>query len=1343
MRTISILLLTVFVTVSSFCQETNLLSGNKLQQETRSMERVAQAGLDFPDYPQLILTEKSRDITLPAVHDNSHQPYLRPVFSQQGACCGQSASVAYNFCYEINRLRNLTSDTSTNQYTDHFVWNFMNATTPYYGAGVSYLHTFDILYDAGTPTEDVYGPITMNDDYYWMSGYEGYFQAMHNRISGVNSIHAGTPEGLIVLKHWLHNHLDGSAVGGVANYYAGMPFDPPLLPAGTPEAGKHVQIGFQEHASHALTIVGYNDSIRYDLNGDGLYTNNIDITGDGITDMKDWEIGGLKYVNSYGETWADSGFCYMLYSTLALKYGEGGIWNNSVHVLYPDTAYQPLLTIKARLKHTKRGRLKLLAGISSDSARYYPEHTMPFSIFNYQGGDYYPGGHKLESDKTLEFGLDITPLLNFIKPGSPARIFLIVDEKDPDNSADGMLLNYSVIDYLNPETAEYISTDTPISIVNNSRTSASVITNLDSNPLVIEPESTIIVNQQSATSVQFSASGGYPPYSWKLIQNYTETDSSAVFSSSAGNLLVPSDPETGFAAVPLPFEFPFFGELYDTLYMHVNGYLMFDQQDMPYYYLLFDEPYLQQIKAIAGYMHYRLALNSQQDYISMTSSEDKVVFNWHISANEGNSFAEFSISVFPDGQIKMHYGPSITETVYYPVTGISNGTKSETFYSKWNMKHIPEGKINGFVPADLPSGITLNENGLLGINPENRAFADNFIIQVTDAQRLQLREKVFATTGPEINISLADTPAILSPGSNIPLIVEIKNHSNQTISNLSLSLSSASDNAIVSGGIVNNIEILAGSAVSITDVFSLSIADSVSHPQIARVLAEAGLSNLKIRKYEDFPIDLPVLVVSPPVVIDGNNLTADPGEEVPLVFNIFNYGNATAGNIRTTLSIEEPYAAINGNPVIESGELKGYSKESITYMLKVNNAAPQGHIINLHIEVRPEHSPTLQSNFKLIIGKPVIALVDMDKNHNSVFHIALALKELNTELSLFESIDTSLMNYDIIFLSLGFFTQNHVLNQFEDSLFVAFLNQGGKLYLEGGTFFKQDPITELRSKLRVEGSNLAWAEPADTLVGIAGTPAEGIQFDYLGDWKRGENLLALSPSVPWFRDKNSELDFVVVLDSANYKTISSTVEFGGTFFFNGPGRAEFMRRYLDFLGYETEPLSAVFSADETNVCKGTTVNFDAASNGQSLTYEWEFEGGTPATWTGPLPRIKYETPGIFSASISVNNGTNYNSFTLHNLITVDNCTGVEDTVKARFTLYPNPASDLVVLEIREPGSREVKVTLTDVRGRQLFQLTSPGESNNILIPTNNLRAGMYIVRVATENWSASSKLIIN
>ena len=48
-----------------------------------------------------------------------------------------------------------------------------------------------------------------------------------------------------------------------------------------------------------MTIVGYDDAVKLDFNGDGQFTNDIDINGDFIVDMNDWEIGALIVVNSW------------------------------------------------------------------------------------------------------------------------------------------------------------------------------------------------------------------------------------------------------------------------------------------------------------------------------------------------------------------------------------------------------------------------------------------------------------------------------------------------------------------------------------------------------------------------------------------------------------------------------------------------------------------------------------------------------------------------------------------------------------------------------------------------------------------------------------------------------------------------------------------------------------------------------------------------------------------------------------------------------------------------------------------------------------------------------------
>jgi hypothetical protein len=215
-----------------------------------------------------------------------------------------------------------------------------------------------------------------------------------------------------------------------------------ILPAGTPEAGKFVQTSWGPSPSHTWTVCGYNDSIRYDYNGDGLYTNNIDINGDGKVDMHDWEIGGLKFASGYAGTgWGNQGFCYLMYKCLADAIGYGGIWNHTVYVIDTKQTCNTDLTAKVTLKHTSRNKLKVTMGISTDLAAPVPSYILEFPILNYQGGDHYMQGGTTEADKTLEFGFDLAPLINQINNAQPAKFFLQVQENDPSGVATGEIVN--------------------------------------------------------------------------------------------------------------------------------------------------------------------------------------------------------------------------------------------------------------------------------------------------------------------------------------------------------------------------------------------------------------------------------------------------------------------------------------------------------------------------------------------------------------------------------------------------------------------------------------------------------------------------------------------------------------------------------------------------------------------------------------------------------------------------------------------------------------------------------------------------------------------------------------
>ncbi len=81
--------------------------------------------------------------------------------------------------------------------------------------------------------------------------------------------------------------------------------------------------------------------------------------------------------------------------------------------------------------------------------------------------------------------------------------------------------------------------------------------------------------------------------------------------------------------------------------------------------------------------------------------------------------------------------------------------------------------------------------------------------------------------------------------------------------------------------------------------------------------------------------------------------------------------------------------------------------------------------------------------------------------------------------------------------------------------------------------------------------------------------------------------------------------------------------------------------------------TAAFANSSSVVCAGSTVTFtDNSWNGPRTSWNWNFEGGTPATASTANPVITYNTPGTYSVSFTVSNGTQTTSTTKTNVVTV-------------------------------------------------------------------------------------------
>jgi len=708
----------------------------------------------FDDYPLYPVPEKYRlkgGAGLPYRIDNTKKSYFPSVFNQYGWSCNQASSIGYVFNYEINRLRKVPSNVPENLHTPGFVWNLLNSANG--GVGVSYFDSWEIVKTAGCPNYVDY-PFYQTGTGIWMSGYPQYYRAMQNRISVNYSLPVGTPEGLAIFKQYLVDHFEDSPDGGVASFQiASERMDTKNWT--DPESDEQWPViwTFGKDVGHAMTFVGYNDSVKVDLNRDGKFTNDVDTNKDGIVDMKDWEVGALLAVNSWGSGWGKGGKSYILYSVVAHEGNDGGIWNRSVHVIKAMKSYNPELTMRVVMRHEQRKKFRILAGFSTDTTAEKPQKTISFPIFNHQGDNTPLTDHENQADnKRFEFGLDITPFISQLEPGMPVKFFLVVEENDPNNLAAGQVDEFSVIHYLKG-TRETISKQKNVAVVNNGLTYVSLTESLDFNKLKVEKPVITNVKTGQPFYAQLSASGGQPSYRWELVKDYKEKDFVAEFKPVNGDTLSDYDNEVPFRRINLPFDFPFYGTTYKSLVADIKGALHFDNEYIQYPYVISQDLVFKARKSIVAFGA-DIQINVPGDVLLYYATDSMVTFQWKASVYSGLQVypLEVSARLYSDGRIEFLYGKrSIPPAHDYPwQVGISNGDQSLYKYASISENQLTfENYAVTYSPSDYPENLVLTDDGTLsGVASENDHLW-NILVKVTDSYHQVQYAAVPISTVPE------------------------------------------------------------------------------------------------------------------------------------------------------------------------------------------------------------------------------------------------------------------------------------------------------------------------------------------------------------------------------------------------------------------------------------------------------------------------------------------------------------------------------------------------------------------------------------------------------------------
>lgn len=628
---------------------------------------------------------------LPTSLDNSTQPYFRPIFNQDHGSCAQASGIGYAFTYEMNRARGTSANSTSTQYPSHYTYNFLNSGNGNNGSW--YQDGWDIIRANGCPTVVTYGGMAISDTH-WMSGFAKYESAFANRLTDYFSIDVSAPEGLSVLKHWFYDHLDGSAVGGVANFAAGISIDDYYLDG-------NIVTKWGYSVNHAMTFVGWDDNVEYDFSGDGNITNDVDINGDQIVDMRDWERGALVMVNSWGTGWAAGGKAYVMYKLLAEPVSNGGIFEGKVYAINVRENYSPHLTMKVKMSHNSRENIKIRAGISTDLNATLPDHIIEFPLFNRQGGAYDMLGNW--TSDPIEVAFDITPLLSFVNSEANAKYFLMVTEYDYSDVSSGEILSFSVKNSEN----EFVSDSHNVQILNNSTTYLSVnaVASFDS-PAIANSVLTQGA-ENSEYSEQLTASGGNAPYSWSILSEFTEFSSNETFPAITENALAVTNEDDGFGEQTLEFDFPFYGNTYRTLYPLTDGSIVF----VPEFNYLRTEEALKSTKMIAVFASDLWLIPAYGHGIFYSGDAQSATFRWKTTAwgNE-NASVDVAVKLYADGTVEMFYGDGIVGAV--GASGISNGDGINYTISSNSNSELPSNKAFLYEPEPFPIGMNFSQDGI-------------------------------------------------------------------------------------------------------------------------------------------------------------------------------------------------------------------------------------------------------------------------------------------------------------------------------------------------------------------------------------------------------------------------------------------------------------------------------------------------------------------------------------------------------------------------------------------------------------------------------------------------------
>jgi hypothetical protein len=298
--------------------------------------------------------------------------------------------------------------------------------------------------------------------------------------------------------------------------------------------------------------------------------------------------------------------------------------------------------------------------------------------------------------------------------------------------------------------------------------------------------------------------------------------------------------------------------------------------------------------------------------------------------------------------------------------------------------------------------------------------------------------------------------------------------------------------------------------------------------------------------------------------VTGNgNGRLDPGETAYLKVYAKNTGSAEAFNVEGVLSGDEEWISIENNSMVY-GDMEAGDSTMATFTVTADADTPEGFLAWFTLDLTADFGITGNGNFSVAIGQVPVVIIKLAPTL-SADSLMKSLAELSLAGKVVDSIPGNLQDYKSAFVLLGIFSTNHVLTQDEGQVLADYLNNGGKLYMEGGDTWAVDDTTAVHAMFSIEGLSDGTGD-LTTVTGDDGTFMEGYIFEYQGSNNYIDRIAPLNKAFTVLTNTNAGYDVSIANSEDNYRTIGASFEFGGLVDNDFCNKTGYLAEILNFFG---------------------------------------------------------------------------------------------------------------------------------------------------------------------------------